>query len=251
MLIEKPMGRDAGEALALMAAAQRPGQLRVGLNYRFFDGVEALLADVRAGNFGELISLDVVLGHGGSPGDERSWKLDPVRAGGGCLIDPGIHVLDLLLQIAGPEVEVVGARTWSGFWNTGIEEEAHLLFAGPVLPLRTCSYRLCVGRARLGWSSVVQLATVWSKGVAARMECSRIVGVSGGAGAALRPNRSRKSFVVRQMATVFSSGNTRLCSAGPLRPQRRSEHRMKHWRPSGLSRRAVPLLVLQRYGRRR
>jgi predicted dehydrogenase len=133
VLVEKPLGRSLAEAEALAAAAA-PGQLWVGLNYRFFAGVSALHADLHQGRFGRPISLGAVLGHGGAPGMEKSWKLDRVRAGGGALIDPGIHLLDLALLLAGEELDVRGGTTWSGFWGTGVEEDCHLVLAGNRLP---------------------------------------------------------------------------------------------------------------------
>lgn len=126
VLLEKPLGRSAAEADRLARSARASGRtLHVGMNYRFFAGVRALLEDVRRGRFGELVSCRMTLGHGGSPGDETTWKLDPVRAGGGCLIDPGIHLFDLASLIAG-DVSVTYANQWSGFWSTGIEEACHV-----------------------------------------------------------------------------------------------------------------------------
>jgi predicted dehydrogenase len=133
VLVEKPLGRSLAEAEAVAAVAS-PGQLWVGLNYRFFAGISALYADVRRGTFGRPIAVGAVLGHGGAPGMEKGWKLDPVRAGGGALIDPGIHLLDLALLLAGEALEVRGGSTWTGFWGTGVEEECHLLLAGSRLP---------------------------------------------------------------------------------------------------------------------
>lgn len=135
VFVEKPLGRTGLEARALADRADSVGRrLNVGMNYRFFDGVRALLADCSDGRFGDLISVDIELGHGGAPGDELTWKLNRVRAGGGCLIDPGIHVLDLATLVAGG-LTVCGAATWNGFWQTGIEEEAHLLLAGTRCPI--------------------------------------------------------------------------------------------------------------------
>jgi predicted dehydrogenase len=65
---------------------------------------------------------------------ERSWKLDPVEAGGGALIDPGIHLLNLAQLAAGP-VDVSSGTSWSGFWGTGIEEECHLGLTSASIPV--------------------------------------------------------------------------------------------------------------------
>jgi predicted dehydrogenase len=74
-----------------------------------------------------MIAAHFLIGHGCAPGQEKTWKLNAERAGGGCLIDPGVHLLDLCLLLAPERIEVVGGTTWSGFWNTGIEEDVQLL----------------------------------------------------------------------------------------------------------------------------
>jgi len=131
VLVEKPLGRSLSEAQSLAGLAGS-GQLMVGCNYRFYAGIERAVKDLRDGWFGKLISVSMILGHGGSPGMEKTWKLDPVRAGGGCLIDPGIHLLDLVNVINDfKELSVVGASAWQGFWKTGIEEETHVLLRSP------------------------------------------------------------------------------------------------------------------------
>lgn len=127
VLVEKPLGRSLEEARRIAACAQFPGQLSVGFNYRFYPGIRRAILDAQSGRFGRLINVSMTLGHGGAPGMEQTWKLDPVRAGGGCLIDPGVHLLDLCLLLAQPRLAVAAATKWEGFWNTGIEEEVHLL----------------------------------------------------------------------------------------------------------------------------
>jgi len=108
--------------------------LWVGQTFRFFTGIARLVADLRAGWFGRPVGLSILLGHGGAPNDRESWKLDKVRAGGGALIDPGIHLLDLC-RIAGGSLEMVGGASWSGFWKTGIEEECRLLMRSALIPM--------------------------------------------------------------------------------------------------------------------
>jgi len=130
VLMEKPFGRTLGEAERLASLMLYEGQVTLGFNYRFFPGVSALLRDANSGLFGQLVSMNMVLAHGGSPGMEKGWKLDPVKAGGGCLIDPGIHLLDLCHVLSKSGVQVHSGQQWRGFWNTGIEEEVHLHLEG-------------------------------------------------------------------------------------------------------------------------
>lgn len=125
VIMEKPMGRDNVEAKRLLDISD--GHLHVGFNYRFYEGIAKALQDTRSGRFGKLISIDFLLGHGCFPGQEKTWKLNDERAGGGCLIDPGIHLLDLCCLLAPNGLDVAAAKAWKGFWNTGVEEDVSLL----------------------------------------------------------------------------------------------------------------------------
>lgn len=133
VLLEKPMGRDLHEARQLFEEGGE--RLRIGLNYRYYPGIRRALQDARAGRFGKLVAIEMLLGHGCGPGQEKTWKLDEERAGGGCLIDPGIHLLDLCLLLASDELSVSGGTTWSGFWNTGIEEDVNLVLSSKEVSL--------------------------------------------------------------------------------------------------------------------
>lgn len=97
--------------------------LNVGFNYRFYRGVNLLLRDVLSSRFGNLISVNMVLSLGDS---EKTWRLNPEN-GRGALLDPGIHLIDLAMIISKNTLKEIGRKSWSGFWETGIEEETHLL----------------------------------------------------------------------------------------------------------------------------
>jgi 1,5-anhydro-D-fructose reductase (1,5-anhydro-D-mannitol-forming) len=128
VLIEKPLGTSAAQARELerlAAAVEAPSF--VGYNYRFLPAVRELMAAIAAGRLGRLRSVDMLIGHGGHPGSAEGWKLDPARAGGGVLLDPGVHLLDLLLRVA-PNAVFTAADATRGFWRTGIEEDVAMTF---------------------------------------------------------------------------------------------------------------------------
>jgi hypothetical protein len=101
--------------------------LNVGLNYRFFKGVNELLLDVHKGLFGKLISVNMILALGNAPDSDKTWRLNPLRAGRGAILDPGIHLIDLAMIISKGTLESRGFINTNQFWNTGIEEDSHLL----------------------------------------------------------------------------------------------------------------------------
>jgi len=123
VLIEKPLGVTGEQARRLQQLA---GALStpsfVGYNYRFIPSIRMLLEAAASGRLGRLRNIDLLLGHGGHPGSAEGWKLDPVRAGGGVLLDPGVHLLDLLLAMA-PAIQCTDVQATRGFWPTGIEED--------------------------------------------------------------------------------------------------------------------------------
>ncbi len=155
VLIEKPMGRDLEEANRLIEAGG--DRLKVGFNYRFYPGIRQAIKDARSGKFGDLINVEFLLGHGCSPGQEKTWKLNEERAGGGCLIDPGIHLLDLALLLAPEGLEVAGGSSWSGFWKTGIEEDVSLV-------LRAKQFSIALHVSIVMWRSVFRMAIHGTEG---------------------------------------------------------------------------------------
>ncbi len=127
VFVEKPLGRSLHECELILDSNNHRESIAVGFNYRFYPGIRALLEDMDAKKFGKIISVNLILGHGNSPGMEKSWKLGLDSCGGGSLLDPGVHLLDLACLMSTGKLNVVGGRCWNGFWNTGIEEETHLL----------------------------------------------------------------------------------------------------------------------------
>jgi len=109
VLLEKPMGRNLREAEYLAAGAAAGGAvLKIGFNHRYHPAIAALLSSVRSGDIGRVIWIRGRYGHGGRPGCEKEWRGDPELAGGGHLLDQGVHLADLIHGVAGVPARAVG-----------------------------------------------------------------------------------------------------------------------------------------------
>jgi predicted dehydrogenase len=128
VLVEKPLGLTLAQAERIRDAAaglDRPSF--VGYNYRFLPTIVRAFQALHAGEIGRLRSVDLMLAHGGHPRSSEGWKLRPERAGGGVIIDPGTHLIDLL-RCAVPEARLAYVGATRGFWPTGIEEDTVAAF---------------------------------------------------------------------------------------------------------------------------
>jgi predicted dehydrogenase len=141
VLCEKPFGRNGQEAAAITAAASRHGcTLKVGFNLRFHPAVREAHRICLSGNIGQLQFVRGIYGHGGRPGLADEWRGDPDLAGGGELLDQGVHLLDLAKWFLG-DIEQATAVTERYFWDISpLEDNAFLVLrstGGRVASLHT------------------------------------------------------------------------------------------------------------------
>jgi predicted dehydrogenase len=95
---QKPLGRSAAETWRAIEVARRANRLlAVDMSYRTVRAVAKLKALVQAGAIGEVYAMDLVFHNAYGP--DKPWYYDPLLSGGGCVIDLGIHLVDLALWI--------------------------------------------------------------------------------------------------------------------------------------------------------
>jgi predicted dehydrogenase len=149
---QKPLGRTADEVRRAVAAARGADRLLgVDLSYRFVRGVPALRDLVRTGALGRVYAVDLVFHNAYGP--DKAWFYDVAQAGGGCVMDLAIHLVDLALWILDfPRVNVLASRlSAKGRPIAGrgeVEDHASALLeiqGGPTVQL-ACSWRLAAGR---------------------------------------------------------------------------------------------------------
>lgn len=123
-LVEKPLGRTVVEARSLAALAEgSSARVGVGFNYRHYPAIARAKQLLQDGSLGQPLLLRMLVGHGGRPEYAAEWKLIRARAGGGALLDPGIHLIDLARFLLGELTPVLGhcARL---FWPSDVEDSA-------------------------------------------------------------------------------------------------------------------------------
>lgn len=131
VLVEKPAGMSTAQIDRLNECQQSSGRLlKVGFNHRFHPAISRILTEVHSGEHGELMHLRGRYGHGGRLGYEREWRADPARAGGGELVDQGMHLLDLTHWLAGP-LPLHAALLRTQFWEAPVEDNAVLVLGEP------------------------------------------------------------------------------------------------------------------------
>lgn len=95
---QKPLGRDRGEVEAVVAAARRADKLLgVDLSYRHTAGMEFIRNLVQCGELGSIYLADLTFHNAYGP--DKAWFYDRQKSGGGCVIDLGVHLVDLGLFV--------------------------------------------------------------------------------------------------------------------------------------------------------
>lgn len=121
VLIEKPLARNEAEGEAMVAAAEKAGKLlAVSFQRRTRHDIQLMRDAVRSGSLGRIYySKAFWMRRSGIPG-WGSWFTSKEAAGGGPLIDLGVHVLDLILYVLGnPKIASVSGTTYAEIGTKG------------------------------------------------------------------------------------------------------------------------------------
>lgn len=125
---EKPPGRDLADIAAVRAAERRRPRLalKYGFNHRYHDSVRDALKLVRSGKLGRILNLNGVYGKSHIIPFDKGWRAERKQAGGGILLDQGIHMVDLMRLFAGDFAEVRSVIS-NAYWKHDVEDNAYAL----------------------------------------------------------------------------------------------------------------------------
>ncbi len=126
---EKPPGRDVSDIKAVVECYQNHQDqvLKYGFNHRYHDSVQDALSIIRSRELGTVINLRGVYGKSQLiTFDQTSWRTERALAGGGVLLDQGIHMVDLLRLFSG-EFTHVHSFVENSVWGHDVEDNAYAL----------------------------------------------------------------------------------------------------------------------------
>jgi predicted dehydrogenase len=164
---QKPLGRNATEVGRVVTAARDVNRLLgVDFSYRFTDGLQKIRALSESGGLGTLYAADLTFHNAYGP--DKAWFYDRAQSGGGCLVDLGVHLVDLALWMFDRPVSAVTGRLFSqgAPWDSassGVEDFATMRvdFCDGATAQLACSWKLPAGR-----DAIIEATFYGTKGAA-------------------------------------------------------------------------------------
>jgi predicted dehydrogenase len=149
---QKPLGINGSEVGAVVEAARRKNRLLgVDFSYRHTQAMQIVRRMIGEGTIGHVYAVDLVFHNAYGP--DKAWFYDAKLSGGGCVMDLGVHLVDLLLwTLEFPAVRAVKAELFAGGNRLNgsdgqVEDYAQAtleLENGPIARF-ACSWRLHAG----------------------------------------------------------------------------------------------------------
>ncbi len=126
---EKPPGRNVKDITDVMEYEKKFPDLKLmyGFNHRYHDSVKDALKLIHSGNMGKIINMRGVYGKSKLiTFNQSDWRTKREIAGGGVLLDQGIHMVDLMRLFAGEFIDVQSYIS-NSHWGYDVEDNAYAI----------------------------------------------------------------------------------------------------------------------------
>ena len=125
---EKPPAFNAAEVEEIRAAEAASGKkLMYGFNHRHHSSIKHMKTLIDSGEYGNILWMRGRYGKSVDKNFFQNWRAKKELAGGGILLDQGIHMLDLFLYLAG-DFNEVQAMVSNLYWKLDIEDNVFAIF---------------------------------------------------------------------------------------------------------------------------
>lgn len=127
VLVEKPVGVNLMEVEELQRVAREEQvKLGVGMLMRFHSQHQKMRRLIADGKLGDIVSMRAQWAFW-YPDMEGNWRQNKKLAGGGALMDVGVHCIDLLLYISGLKADCVTAFCDTQTFKYNVDDNVGLL----------------------------------------------------------------------------------------------------------------------------
>lgn len=124
---EKPPAFTSADVAEIQRAETASGKkLMYGFNHRHHDSVMHMKDLIDSGEYGKVLWLRGRYGKSVTDDYFNQWRAKKELAGGGILMDQGIHMLDLFLYLSG-DFDVVKAEVSNLYWHMDVEDNAFVI----------------------------------------------------------------------------------------------------------------------------
>ncbi len=130
---EKPPGRSVEDIAKVIECERRHPRLKLmyGFNHRYHESVQDALRILHSGELGRVINMRGMYGKAKLVTfNQPDWRTKRKIAGGGVLLDQGIHMVDLMRLFAGEFTEVSSFIS-NSHWGYDVEDNAYAIMRTP------------------------------------------------------------------------------------------------------------------------
>ncbi len=162
---QKPLATSASGARRVIECAQRANRLlATDFCYREVGGMRALREHLRDGSLGEILAVDLRFHNAYAP--SAAWCASRALAGGGCLLDLGVHLIDLASWLQDfPVTRVEAARLFCrGRELVDRESVEDLAFAQLRQENGACVRLACSWNLHAGQGAIIELLLHGTRG---------------------------------------------------------------------------------------
>ena len=126
---EKPPARNIKELKKVLKEFQKRKnkiKLKYGFNHRYHDSIILAKKIIVSRKYGKLINLKGLYGKSKIIPYTGGWRSKRSMAGGGILLDQGIHLLDLMRHFCGNFIEIKSLVS-NDYWKHQVEDNAYVI----------------------------------------------------------------------------------------------------------------------------
>ena len=125
---EKPPSKNVNELREVIEIEKQKQSLKLkyGFNHRYHDSVKKVKEIVDQKKFGKVMSFRGVYGKSSIIPFGSGWRSEKKQAGGGILLDQGIHMLDLVRYFS-CDYEEIHSFISNDYWKHDVEDNAFIL----------------------------------------------------------------------------------------------------------------------------